>query len=204
MGGARGATQSGARRSSSVQACTILCGCAFLGIKYGRVPQRRIIEHALCSANRFDPCVSSGDNELITKLNECHGTKSSVKWNFGTAKPDSGCFGPDVDQDPVADGVPDWSCKVAEVQAREDTSPRVKVPASGSAAETTKGRSIKIQELAAARDIEDNSARGRSNLEPKARSAGSRDQSRRSSRAAISSYQPAVCKQGVGVLVALR
>ena len=30
----------------------------------------------------FDPCVTPGGNELITKSNECPGTKGSVVWEY--------------------------------------------------------------------------------------------------------------------------
>ena len=45
-----------------------------------------------CSAATSTRASASGGEELLTKGNECPGSKSTVKWNAGTAKPDAGCF----------------------------------------------------------------------------------------------------------------
>lgn len=83
---------------------TLLCACTFLGIKYIEYTHK-VHEHILFG-KRFDPCVSSGGNELLTKNNECPGSKSTVKWNYGTEKPDAGCFDQaDYDLQPHVPGV---------------------------------------------------------------------------------------------------
>src|SRR5215510_3524732 len=63
-------------------ALTIGCACAFLGIKYIEY-SHKVHEHILFG-RYFDPCVSSGGHELLTKNNNCAGTKSTVVWDFGT------------------------------------------------------------------------------------------------------------------------
>jgi len=83
-------------------AATIACACTFLGIKYIEY-SHKVHEHILFG-RYFDPCVSSGGNELLTKNNNCAGTKSTVVWDSGTAAATAGCF-KDIDQDPRAEGV---------------------------------------------------------------------------------------------------
>src|SRR5450755_2647029 len=75
-------------------AMTILCACAFLGIKYIEY-SHKIHEHILFG-RYFDPCVSPGGEELLTKNNECSGTKSTITWDPGSGKAAEGCF--DVDK----------------------------------------------------------------------------------------------------------
>ncbi|MGE0548425.1 MAG: cytochrome c oxidase subunit 3 [Kofleriaceae bacterium] len=58
---------------------TLGCALAFLGIKYIEY-NHKIHEHILFG-RYFDPCVSSGGVPLLTKNNECHGSKSNVHWN---------------------------------------------------------------------------------------------------------------------------
>ena len=60
-------------------AVTIACACAFLGIKYIEY-SHKIHEHILFG-RYFDPCVSPGGEELLTKNNECAGTTSTVSWD---------------------------------------------------------------------------------------------------------------------------
>src|SRR5215467_7399019 len=91
-------------------ALTIACACAFLGIKYIEY-SHKVHEHILFG-RYFDPCVSSGGRELLTKNNNCAGTKSTVVWDVGTATATSGCFN-DIDQDPHKPGV-QADCKVKE------------------------------------------------------------------------------------------
>jgi cytochrome c oxidase subunit III len=101
---------------------TIVCACAFLGIKY--VEYSHKIHEGILFGNRFDPCVSSGGGPLVTKSNMCHGTKSSVLYDRGksyskTTIPD-GCLVADkIDLDPRRDGI-QASCKVQEVKFTRD------------------------------------------------------------------------------------
>jgi cytochrome c oxidase subunit 3 len=92
-------------------AVTILCALGFLGIEYNH----KIHEHILFG-HKFDPCVSSGGTPLLTKNNACGGHESSVVWDYGTARPTSGCF-PDyaIDQDPRKPEI-QASCTVSEVK----------------------------------------------------------------------------------------
>jgi heme/copper-type cytochrome/quinol oxidase subunit 3 len=60
-------------------AVTIMCACGFLGIKYIEY-SHKIHEHILFG-RYFDPCVSPGGEELLTKNNECAGTTSTVSWD---------------------------------------------------------------------------------------------------------------------------
>ncbi|MGE0870963.1 MAG: cytochrome c oxidase subunit 3 [Kofleriaceae bacterium] len=115
---------------------TLACAITFLGIKYIEY-SHKIHEHILFG-QYFDPCVSSGGVPLLTKNNECHGTKSNVHWNpkgglhdegapkdpaktllvtpQGPAQELRSCYA-DValDQDRKAKGVQPSSCKVYEL-----------------------------------------------------------------------------------------
>ncbi|HEY4242303.1 MAG TPA: cytochrome c oxidase subunit 3 [Kofleriaceae bacterium] len=95
---------------------TIACAFTFLGIKYIEY-SHKFHEHLL-PGKYFDPCVSAGGEELVTKRNECPGSKGSVNWNFGTDEPDSGCYD-GIDQDPELDGV-QADCVVKEVPISKD------------------------------------------------------------------------------------
>src|SRR5262249_9438940 len=54
----------------------------------------------------FDPCVSPGGAELITKKQECKGSRSSVVYDKAAGKPSEGCFEMSkIDQDPHEIGV---------------------------------------------------------------------------------------------------
>src|ERR1044071_2468753 len=75
---------------------TIGCACGFLVIKYIEY-SHKVHEHILFG-RYFDPCVSSGGRELLTKNNNCAGSKSTVIWDFGTGAPTAGCL-KDIDQD---------------------------------------------------------------------------------------------------------
>src|SRR6185436_12043512 len=102
-------------------ALTIGCACAFLGIKYIEYTHK-VHEHILFG-KYFDPCVSSGGNELLTKNNECPGSKSTVQWDFGTGKPTSGCFDDAAfDVDPRTPGL-QAECAVVTVRVEKYTSP---------------------------------------------------------------------------------
>src|SRR5690606_11135703 len=64
----------------------------------------------------FDPCISSGGNELMTKSNNCPGAKSTIKWDFGAGKATEGCFEQStIDLDPREPGV-QAECEVSEVK----------------------------------------------------------------------------------------
>ena len=85
-------------------ATTIVCACAFLGIKYIEY-SHKVHEHILFG-RYFDPCVSPGGEELLTKKNMCMGSKGSVVWDYGSDKPTEGCFeAAKLDLDPKLAGV---------------------------------------------------------------------------------------------------
>src|SRR5882724_10674247 len=107
-------------------AVTIACACAFLGIKYVEY-SHKVHEHILFG-RYFDPCVSSGGRELLTRNNNCAGTKSTVVWDYGTATPTAGCFN-DIDQDPHKEGI-QADCVVKEFGVTE-TPRRVTQPVVG-------------------------------------------------------------------------
>ena len=94
-------------------AITILCACGFLGIKYKEY-SHKIHEHILFG-RYFDPCVSSGGEELLTKGNECEASKSNIVYDKAAGKATSGCLAiKKIDQDPKAEGV-QATCEVKEV-----------------------------------------------------------------------------------------
>jgi cytochrome c oxidase subunit 3 len=101
-------------------AITILCACTFLGIKYIEY-SHKVHEHILFGS-RFDPCVSPGGMELLTKNNECAGSKSTVVWDKATdeKKPGTGtalegCFEiSKIDLDAERPGI-QADCVVTEV-----------------------------------------------------------------------------------------
>src|SRR5436190_2521471 len=81
---------------------TLGCACTFLVVKYFEY-SHKVHEHILFG-RYFDPCVSSGGRELLTKNNNCAGSKSTVVWDFGTGTPTAGCF-KDIDQDARKPGI---------------------------------------------------------------------------------------------------
>ena len=91
---------------------TIACACGFLGIKY--IEYSHKVHEGILFGNKFDPCVSSGGTHLVTKHNECEGTKSSVKYDFGAHQATAGCLDPNVDVDPKTPGY-QGDCLVEEV-----------------------------------------------------------------------------------------
>jgi cytochrome c oxidase subunit III len=98
-------------------AVTILCACTFLGIKYIEY-SHKVHEHILFG-RYFDPCVSPGGEELLTKGNQCQGTKGSVVWDPGTGKAAEGCYEADkLDLDPKLAGV-QADCEVTVVKVDE-------------------------------------------------------------------------------------
>jgi cytochrome c oxidase subunit III len=99
-------------------AITIACALAFLGIKY--VEYSHKYHEQLLFGRRFDPCISSGGNELMTKSNACPGSKSTVKFDFAQSKAVEGCFeGSTIDQEPRERGV-QADCTVHEVRVALD------------------------------------------------------------------------------------
>jgi len=114
-------------------ATTILCACAFLGIKYVEY-MHKIHEHILFG-RYFDPCVSPGGEELLTKNNLCAGTKSTMQWEpdssagaGGGKGTDGSCFEIDkLDLDTKLAGV-QADCQVTVVKV-DQKGKEVGVPA---------------------------------------------------------------------------
>ena len=103
-------------------AVTIGCACTFLVIKYMEY-SHKVHEHILFG-RYFDPCVSPGGSELLTKHNDCKGTKSTVEWSLDQAgeidllngKATTGCFEQSkFDVDPQEPGL-QAECHVFEVK----------------------------------------------------------------------------------------
>jgi heme/copper-type cytochrome/quinol oxidase subunit 3 len=99
-------------------AFTIACACGFLSIKYIEY-SHKVHEHILFG-RYFDPCVSPGGNELLTKNNECPGSKTTVGWDKGQGTPKAGsCFeDTKIDQDAHEPGL-QADCKVFEITRTE-------------------------------------------------------------------------------------
>jgi heme/copper-type cytochrome/quinol oxidase subunit 3 len=95
-------------------ATTLICALAFLGIKYVEYTHK-IHEHLLFG-ERFDPCIGPNEQVLLTKNNECPGSKGSVVWNFGKQAPEIGCV-PQfaLDSQPEKSGM-QVECTVAEAE----------------------------------------------------------------------------------------
>ena len=92
-------------------ALTIACACGFLVIKYLEYSHK--YHEQILFGRYFDPCVSSGGNELMTKSNDCPGAKSTIKWDFGAGAATQGCFESSLlDLDTRQPGV-QAECKVA-------------------------------------------------------------------------------------------
>ncbi|MCX5741963.1 MAG: cytochrome c oxidase subunit 3, partial [Proteobacteria bacterium] len=93
---------------------TILCACTFMGVKYQEYKHK--YHEQILFGRYFDPCVSSGGTELLTKSNECPGAKTTIEWDTGTKKATEGCFEQAlVDQDPIEEGV-QAKCQVFELK----------------------------------------------------------------------------------------
>jgi cytochrome c oxidase subunit 3 len=188
-------------------AATIACACTFLGIKYIEY-SHKVHEHILFG-RYFDPCVSSGGRELLTRNNNCAGSKSTVVWDFGAGTATAGCFA-DIDQDPRKDGV-QADCTVKEYgltetakrvrQEKKDANGRPVLGADGNVAMEEIEKSEATETFK--RDItqkcpeEPGPGEGAEAAEPGAASAP-HPEPRPCWRPA---YQPAVCKKGVGILV---
>ncbi len=92
---------------------TILCALTFLGIKYVEYTHK-IHEHLL-PGRYFDPCVAANESPLLTRNNECPGSKGSVVWDYEKSAPQLGCVPTfAIDQDLNKKDVQP-RCKVREV-----------------------------------------------------------------------------------------
>ncbi|HUS29346.1 MAG TPA: cytochrome c oxidase subunit 3, partial [Kofleriaceae bacterium] len=97
---------------------TIVCAFAFLGIKY--IEYSHKYHEQILFGRYFDPCVSPGGNELITKKNECPGANDTIVWDAGAGKAIEGCFeGATIDQNREEEGV-QADCKVFEVKGEHE------------------------------------------------------------------------------------
>ncbi|HTR52301.1 MAG TPA: cytochrome c oxidase subunit 3 [Kofleriaceae bacterium] len=94
-------------------ALTLACAWTFLGIKYVEY-SHKVHEHILFGSY-FDPCVSPGGAELLTKNNECPGAKSTIEYDYGSEKAKTGCFEQSkLDMNPTEPGV-QADCEVSEI-----------------------------------------------------------------------------------------
>jgi len=106
-------------------ALTIGCACTFLGIKY--IEYSHKWREQILFGRYFDPCVSPGGVELITKKNECAGVKSTIEWTRDpktheadrlTGKAESGCFeASKIDVEPNEPGI-QADCQVKEYNVK--------------------------------------------------------------------------------------
>jgi cytochrome c oxidase subunit 3 len=169
-------------------ALTIACACGFLCIKYVEY-SHKVHEHILFG-RYFDPCLSSGGNELLTKNNNCPGAKSTVVWDYGAGAATAGCF-TDIDQDPRADGV-QAECTVKEY-ALTMGSETVAPPKAGEAAAKPKAVETFKRDITE-RCVEES---------PLHHEGGEAAPAHHAAKAPCwrPAYQPAVCKKAVGILV---
>jgi cytochrome c oxidase subunit III len=99
-------------------ALTIACACGFLVIKY--IEYSHKYHEQILFGERFDPCISSGGNELMTKSNECPGSKSSVTYDKASKRATAGCLErAAIDQNPSTPWL-EADCQVFEVKVRLD------------------------------------------------------------------------------------
>ncbi len=170
---------------------TIACACGFLGIKYVEYTHK-VHEHILFG-RYFDPCVSSGGRELLTKNNKCAGAKSTVVWDFGAGSATAGCF-TDIDQDPRAEGV-QADCVVKEyaVAGGSETVEPAKPGAPAAKPKVVETFKRDITERCAEESLPEHGGE-----HGEAAGAGHHAGKHPCWRPA---YQPAVCKKGVGILV---
>jgi cytochrome c oxidase subunit III len=95
-------------------ATTILCACTFLGIKYLEYSHKW--HEQILFGRYFDPCISPGGEELLTRKDKCAGTKSTVVFDAAAGKPSAGCFEVSkLDLDPNRVGI-QAECDVQEVK----------------------------------------------------------------------------------------
>lgn len=158
---------------------TIACACGFLGIKYIEY-SHKVHEHILFG-RYFDPCVSSGGREMLTRNNNCAGTKSTVVWDYGAGTATAGCFN-DIDQDPRTEGV-QADCTVKEYGLFR------------AAGQAGAGKEPKLLERFK-RDITERCAE-----EPLPGEDAIRPRPAQKFPCWRPAYQPAVCKKGAGILV---
>jgi cytochrome c oxidase subunit 3 len=102
-------------------AVTIGCACTFLVVKYLEY-SHKVHEHILFG-RFFDPCVSPGGMEMLTKHNDCPGSKTNIEWSLDqtgnidllNGKATTGCMEiSKFDQDTHEPGI-QAECKVFEV-----------------------------------------------------------------------------------------
>ncbi len=186
-------------------AVTIACACGFLCVKYIEY-SHKVHEHILFG-RYFDPCVSSGGRELLTKNNNCPGAKSTVVWDFGTATATAGCF-TDIDQDPRKDGV-QADCKVKEYELTETSkrSQQQKNAPDGKPAVGADGKPV-MEEVDKPdvtekyrRDLTDQCAEEPLPGHETTGEPGGKHPEAHKYPCWRPAYQPAVCKKGVGILV---
>jgi len=188
-------------------AATIACACAFLGIKYIEY-SHKVHEHILFG-RYFDPCVSSGGRELLTRNNLCAGSKSTVVWDAGAGTATAGCFN-DIDQEPRKEGV-QANCRVKEYTLAETTK-KVKeqqkdrtgallIGADGKPMMVEVEKTDVIETFA--RNIATQCPEEAAAHEPEAGGAEAAEHphAARAVPCWRTAYQPAVCKKGVGILV---
>ena len=179
-------------------ALTIACACAFLGIKYIEY-SHKVHEHILFG-RYFDPCVSSGGRELLTRKNECAGTKSTVVWDYGAGTATAGCFN-DIDQDPHKEGV-QAACTVKEYDLTETTQQvsQQKKDSAGKPVVDAEGKPV-MEEIEKV-DVVETFTRDITEACPE-ESPLSHEASPAAPKLPCwrPAYQPAVCKKGVGILV---
>jgi cytochrome c oxidase subunit 3 len=187
-------------------ATTIACACAFLGIKYIEY-SHKVHEHILFG-HYFDPCVSSGGRELLTKNNLCAGTKSTVVWDAKAGTPSAeSCFN-DIDQDPRTPGI-QADCAVQEftiTEAKQKVS-EAKKDAAGKPVVGADGKPV--MELVEKDKVTETFKRNlpqRCAEEPMPGEEGHEAEGAHKAEAQKfpcwrTAYQPEVCKKGVGVLV---
>jgi len=194
-------------------ALTIGCACAFLGIKYIEY-SHKVHEHILFG-RYFDPCVSSGGRELLTKNNNCAGSKSTVVWDFGTGAPTAGCL-KDIDQDARKLGI-QADCVVKEYAITEKPK-KVQQPKNGPDGKPLVGpdgkpvtEEVEKPEIIETfkRDIPDRCPEPsilHEGAESEAEAGGEHGAGGHGGHAEKfpcwrTAYQPAVCKKDVGILV---
>jgi len=173
-------------------AATIVCACTFLGIKYVEY-SHKVHEHILFG-RYFDPCVSSGGRELLTKGNNCAGTKSTVVWDAGSQAATYGCY-TDIDQDPRKPGV-QASCQVTEYAVSEAKGAEGKP-----AAKPTETLKAAITERCVEEPLPGEEPEPVTGHEAGHKQAGEAAPHAQKFPCWRPAFQPAVCKKGVGILV---
>jgi cytochrome c oxidase subunit III len=195
-------------------ALTIACACAFLGIKYIEY-SHKVHEHILFG-RYFDPCVSSGGRELLTRNNNCPGAKSTVIWDTGAGVATAGCF-KDIDQDLRKSGI-QADCKVGEYGITEKPK-KVQQPKNGPDGKPMVGSDGKpVMEEVEKPDVVETFKReitercpeptifhdpGNGAEHAEAGEGGGHGAGGHAQKAPCwrTAYQPAVCKKDVGILV---